>query len=80
MSTKHTRPTDGSRVVLALSDLFHREGKNRGRTCDICEGRWTVSVDDDESLHAWKDGTAKDSAILDWTGNNVVVECCSARK
>jgi hypothetical protein len=36
---------------------------------------WTVKVDDDKRLYVWKDGTAVDSAILDWTGNHVVVEC-----
>jgi len=75
MSTRHLR-TDGLRVVLVVSDMLYREGRNRGCSCEICGGRWTVSIDDDETLHVWRDGAAMDSAILDWTGNNAAVECC----
>lgn len=77
MSTRHVRATDGPRVVLAVSDMLHREGRNRGRICEVCEARWTVKVGDNEDLHVWRDGSPMDSAILDWTGNNAVVECCS---
>jgi hypothetical protein len=28
------------------------------------------------NFHAWRNGAPEDSAIVDWTGNNVAVECC----
>jgi len=79
VSTKHVRATDGKKVVLAVSDMLHREGRNQGRVCQICKARWTVQVRDGEDLHVWRDGISMDSAILDWTGNNAVVECCDKR-
>jgi len=75
MSTQHVRPTDGAKVVLAVSDMLHREGRNQGRVCQICKARWTVKIES-ERLHVWRDGVPMDKAILDWTGNNAVVECC----
>ena len=61
-----------------LSDMLHREGKNQGRICESGGGRWTVNVNDNQ-LHAWRDGVSADQAILDWAGNNAVVECCEGR-
>jgi len=78
VSTKHIRATDGKRVVLAVSDMLHREGRNQGRVCQVCQARCTVQIDG-ENLHVWRNGVSMDSAILDWTGNNVVVECCEKR-
>jgi len=79
MSTRHVRPTEGSKVVLAVSDMLHRDGRNQGRVCQICQARWTVKIDDSENLHVWRNGVPMDAAILDWTGNNAVVECCAGR-
>jgi hypothetical protein len=76
MSDRHVRATDGPRVVVAVSDLYHHEGKNNGRICDFCGARWTVIRDGNGDLHVWRNGVSEDQAILDWTGNNAVVECC----
>jgi hypothetical protein len=76
MSTRHVRVTDGSRIVLAVSDVFHHQGLNQGRECPICRGQWTVQIDANQNFHVWRNGVPHDAAILDWTGNNVVVECC----
>ena len=27
-------------------------------------------------MHAWREGVPLDSAILDYSGDNIVVECC----
>ncbi len=76
MSTRHVRTTDGPRVVLIVSDLLHRQGRNQGRICSLCGARWTVQIDLNEDFHIWRDDVPMDAAILDWTGNNTVVECC----
>ena len=76
MSTHHVRRPNESRVVLAVSDLYHYEGKNKGRVCQFCEKRWTIQIDGKGDVHVWRNGVAMDKAILDWTGNNAVVECC----
>jgi hypothetical protein len=55
---------------------MHRHHRNEGRACDGCGARWTVQIDDNEQFHVWKNGVQVDSAILDWIGNNVAVECC----
>jgi hypothetical protein len=80
MSVRHVRATDGAKVVVVLSDLYHREGKNQGRECQVCGARWTVQIDSNKDFHVWRNGVNVDSAILDWTGNNVVVECCPNKK
>jgi len=77
MADRHVRRTNGSQVVLVLSDLYHRESKNKGRTCTICGARWTILRNEANGhLHVWRNGVARDEAILDWTGNNAAVECC----
>jgi len=76
MSDRHVRATDGSPVVLAVTDLYHREGKNNGRICNICGARWTALRDGNDGFHVWRNGVSTDNAILDWVGNNAVVECC----
>ncbi len=76
MSTRHVRSTEGARVVLAVSWLYHQEGRNEGRKCQLCDSVWTVQIDESGDCHVWRNALPMDSAILDWTGNNVVVECC----
>jgi hypothetical protein len=72
----HVRATDGARVVLVLSHLYHRKGQNIGRECPVCNVRWKVQIDDKKNFHVWRNEVQADSAILDWTGNNVAIECC----
>jgi len=76
MSTQHVRPARASMAVLTVSGMLHRHGRNQGRLCQLCDSRWTIDFGSDEIPHVWRDGTQTDSAILDWTGNNAVVECC----
>jgi hypothetical protein len=76
MSDRHVRATDGSRVVLVVTDRYHREGKNNGRICDLCGARWTALRESNGDFHVWRNGVPTDQAVLDWTGNNLVVECC----
>jgi ribosome maturation factor RimP len=70
MSTLHVRGTNGAKVVLVLSELYHREGRNQGRVCEVCGVRWTIQIDDKGGYHVWRNGVQADSAILDWTDNN----------
>jgi len=70
MKNNHVRATDGSRVVLVLSSFLHPEG----RECH-CGAKWTIYFDAN-GCHVRRNGVQADSAILDWTGNNVAVECC----
>jgi len=74
------RATDGARFVLILSDFSHRKGRNEGRKCPVCNVPWTVQIDDNKNFHVWRDEVQTDSAILDWTGNNVAVECCQSNR
>ena len=76
MSTQHVRPTAGPQVVVVASKFNHRQGHNQGRLCPVCGAVWTVDTDANENFHVWRDGQPSDSSILDWTGNNVAVECC----
>jgi hypothetical protein len=76
MSTQHVRPTSGARVVVVASTFSHEHGKNAGRECSHCGSMWTVQVDVNGNAHVWRNGVASDSSILDWTGNNVAIECC----
>jgi hypothetical protein len=72
MSDHHVRATNGARVVVVLSTFLH----TGGRTCKLCNALWTAKIDANKEFHAWRNGVQADSAILDWTGNNVAVECC----
>jgi hypothetical protein len=78
MADHHVRGTDGARVVVVLSQHYHREGQNLGRHC-TCGARWTEDFDSD-GCHVWRNGVPADPAILDWTGNNVAVECCQSKE
>ncbi len=80
VSNKHVRPTNGSMVVVVASERLHRQKQNEGRICTACGARWTVQRDEDDEFHVWKNGVQTDSAILDWTGNNVAVECCRKKE
>lgn len=80
MSTVQVRPTSGSRTVVAASELYHRQGQNQGRQCHLCGSVWTVERDANEDFHCWRNGVQEDQAILDWTGNNVAIECCDRVK
>jgi hypothetical protein len=72
---RHVRGTQGSRIVLIISIYLH--GRDRGRRCTVCDAKWTVSRDKKKGVvHAWRDDVSMDEAILDYTGNNAVVECC----
>jgi hypothetical protein len=75
LPTKHVRATRGSRVVVIVSARLHKSG----RDCARCGARWTVQIKKEEAVHAWRDGIPRDKAILDYTGNNVAVECCQKR-
>lgn len=75
MSTQHVRPPLASMVVLAVSGILYRHGRNQGRLCQLCNSLWTIDFDANEDPHVWRNGTQTDSAVLDWTGNNAVVEC-----
>ena len=79
MSEKHVRPTEGAKVVVVATELYHKHGKNIGRRCPVCGVRWAVKRDSNEDFHVWRNGEPADEAILDWVGNNVVVECCDRR-
>jgi hypothetical protein len=72
LPTKHVRATRGSRVVLIVSKWLHKSG----RECECCGARWTIRTNKRDSPHAWRDGARMDKAILDYTGNNIAVECC----
>ena len=76
MSERHVRRASGNSVVVAATELYHRRGKNKGRRCGVCGSMWTVERDAAEDFHVWRGDTPCDSAILDWVGNNVVIECC----
>ena len=76
MSIVHVRATRGRQHVLVASGLYHQHGRNAGRQCDHCGSLWTVEIDANENFHVWRNDASEDSAILDWTGNNVAVECC----
>ncbi len=80
MSTMQIRPTNGTCTVVAASEMYHRHGQNQGRQCDICGSVWTVQRDANDNFHVWRNGQAEDNAILDWTGNNVAIECCNKAK
>jgi len=79
MSEKHVRATDGSKVVVVATDLYHKHRKNAGRECAVCGASWTVERYNNGDFHFWRDGESADRAILDWVGNNVVIECCERR-
>jgi hypothetical protein len=68
LPTKQVRATDGSKVVLVLSNHLHRDGRNRGRLCK-CGALWTVQIGP-RSIHVWRNGVRTDESILDYTGNN----------
>jgi hypothetical protein len=80
MSTVHVRPANASRVVVVVSAHLHQVGY-AGRQC-ICGAVWTAARDPadhpttPQALHAFRNGVPMDLAVLDWTGNNVAVECC----
>ena len=74
MPQRYVRATHSSRIVLVISSYLHRIGE--GRRCAVCETKWTARRDNRGLMHAWRDGVPLDSAILDYSGNNVVVECC----
>ena len=76
MSTVHVRPTRGPKHIVVASVHYHRHGRNVGRLCDHCGSLWTVEVGANEGFHIWHNGAPEDEAILDWTGNNVAIECC----
>jgi len=76
MSTIHVKPTTGASHILVASVHYHLHDRNVGRLCDHCGSRWTVAVDTNQNFHVWRNGVSEDPAILDWTGNNVAVECC----
>lgn len=73
MDATHVRATQGSRVVLVVSAHLHK----KGRKCRQCGARWTVKFTHKRpKVHVRRDGERMDSAILDYVGNNVAVECC----
>ena len=75
MSTQHVRRTGANKVVVTVSAHLHKPS-NKGRRCPICDAVWTAARDADNNLHVWRNGGPSDPSILDWTGNNVAVECC----
>jgi hypothetical protein len=75
MSTKHVRRTGSNKVVVTVSAHLHKPG-TKGRACGVCEAIWTAQRDGRGDLHVWKNNVPSDGAMLDWTGNNVAVECC----
>ena len=77
MSTRHIRSTSGRKNVVVASKFAHLHGRNSGRQCSACGTNWTVEIDADENFYVWRNGQAEDDSILDWTGLNVAIECCS---
>jgi len=76
MSEVQVRPTTGACIVITATEFYHLEGRNQGRQCHFCGSFWTVERDVNEDFHVWRGGVSEDSAILDWVGNNVSIECC----
>jgi hypothetical protein len=60
---------------VIVSSYLHKSG----RDCACCGARWIIRINKSGRPHAWRDGVRMDKAILDWTGNNVAVECCKER-
>ena len=77
ISDRHVRATAGSLVVLAVSEYLHRRGEEKERLCHFCGAKWTILRDSNGDCHVWRNGVSTDQAILDWTGNKAVVECCN---
>jgi hypothetical protein len=75
MSPRHVRATQGSRVVVVVSEFLHKSG----RECECWGSRWTILIDKRRRLHVWRNGVLVNKAVLDRTGNNVAVECCRKR-
>jgi len=69
------RSTLGKRNVVVASQMQHVHDGRQGRECERCGSRWTVRRDGDV-FHVWRNNENEDSAILDWFGNNVTIECC----
>jgi hypothetical protein len=68
--------------VLVVSELSHHP-TNHGRECDACGARWTVQFPSRGGIPTvWRrppEGGKRHKmprALLDWSGNNVAVECC----
>lgn len=55
---------------------IHRHGQNQGRECPKCGSAWTIEFYQEGTPYAWKGNDQAQHAILDWTGNNVAVQCC----
>jgi len=76
MSTESVRPSSGIRYVVTVSEFLHGVNRPEGRRCQRCGSEWRMEMDAGGVPHVRRNGHLEDDTILDWTGNNVAVECC----
>jgi hypothetical protein len=76
MSTESVRPSSGIVYVVTVSAFLHGVNTLVARLCQRCGSEWRVQMDADGVPHVTRNGHLENTAILDWTGNNVAVECC----
>lgn len=77
---QHVKPARANWVIVTISEYLHEHlnPKKSPRICGVCGSAWTVRWNASGTPDVWKNNTPMNSAILDWVGNNVAVECCAA--
>jgi hypothetical protein len=76
MSTQNVRPAKSDWLVLVLSEFLQDRVRRGPRHCNRCGSKWKVRLDPNGQPDIWRNDVQENEAILDWDGNNVVVECC----
>lgn len=76
-STHFQRRTRQARTAVLVVSSFLNKRDGAARECPECKAKWTAGLDSEGTPHVWKDGIEEQRAVLDWSGNNVAVECCT---